>query len=76
MFLDEVVVLDNIFDEMNNLSWMARKVRRDMLERNVISSIRKYLPHVEQYTSLYRSPILPKIVAYSASANSMPFLKR
>ena len=70
------MVLNNIFKEMNNLQWMARKVSRDMLERNVISSIRKYSPQIEQYTSLYRYPILPKIVVYSAAADSKSLLKK
>lgn len=61
---------------MNNLTWMGRKVARDLLERRAVGSVRAVLPHVEQFIAVNRYPLLPKIVLYSAAASSESLLRQ
>ena len=59
---------------MNNFVNFARKFKRGGLERRAVWAADNALPNIEQYISVNRYPILPKIVVYSAATNSDSFL--
>ncbi len=59
---------------MNNFINFSKKLKRSGLERMVVSASNRAIPNIEQYISVNRYPILPKIVVYSAATNSDSFL--
>lgn len=61
---------------MNNFVNFARKFKRGGLERRAVWAADNALPHVEQYISSHRYPVLPKIVVYSSLASSDAFLQK
>ena len=61
---------------MNNAINVLRKIKRDNLERGVVSAINKHIPNVEQYIASHRYPALPKIVVYSAASQANSFLEK
>ena len=61
---------------MNKFTSLAQKAHRSGLERSVIADARRHIPHIEQFISLHRFPVMPKIVVYSAAVNVDSFLNK